>query len=471
MRKRTPLDTFEQLVQLMGRHFVSYHPKLLELTGSVTSALLLSQGLSWMRYAHSAHKTDWFWKTSDSWAYETGLSRHEQDSARKKLKAANLLKEKRMGMPARLSYQINLDEILNKLSHENDWDWGSQAIKSMLGVPIAIHRPLFEICQSAKAAILLARLLKYEREYLRIKQTFNWRRFSISEVRKSIGLTRHELDNARKKLRELGLIHERLVGVPPRVEWMIDFGKLYEALSLIAKNSQKEYDNVLSYERKNAIEFYRIDSLRESHKQDYGKIKNLFAEKPKTRLPETGKLNFRKAANKIAENRQDSLPETGNPIEVVNKESINKRNTPPTPSVNTQEIKKMEVEVSVKINFWNLLIWPSSLSEVEKHHCQRLFKNLNQEKAQLILDELVGNSRRRQIDSKLAYLRVLVSKYEKGEFVPTYGISEAEKRSLTTSLAAKTSPLPPKTDSESALGHIANLKNILRGKKALLGDS
>ena len=50
----------------------------------------------------------WFWKTAAEWQRETGLSRREQDSARRILRALGLLEEQRRGMPARRWFRLDL---------------------------------------------------------------------------------------------------------------------------------------------------------------------------------------------------------------------------------------------------------------------------------------------------------------------------------------------------------------------------
>ena len=50
----------------------------------------------------------WFWKTAAEWQRETGLSRREQDSARRRLRALGLLEEQRRGMPAKRWFRLDL---------------------------------------------------------------------------------------------------------------------------------------------------------------------------------------------------------------------------------------------------------------------------------------------------------------------------------------------------------------------------
>jgi hypothetical protein len=89
---------------------IAYHRCFVTITGSVTTAVLLSQAVYWNNRA--TLPDGWFWKTQDEWFDETGLSRWEQEGARKVLKKMGILNEKLEGIPAKLYYQINVKKLL-----------------------------------------------------------------------------------------------------------------------------------------------------------------------------------------------------------------------------------------------------------------------------------------------------------------------------------------------------------------------
>lgn len=62
----------------------------------------------------------WFYKSQKDWEIETGLSRHEQDSARKILKERNLIFEKRAGIPATIHFKINFEACLHRLLYSGN---------------------------------------------------------------------------------------------------------------------------------------------------------------------------------------------------------------------------------------------------------------------------------------------------------------------------------------------------------------
>jgi hypothetical protein len=85
---------------------VAYYPAMVKLTKSVTAAVLLSQFMYWREKEWDAD--GWLYKTQPEISEETGLSRKEQETARKRLRELGILEEEKRGVPARLFYRINL---------------------------------------------------------------------------------------------------------------------------------------------------------------------------------------------------------------------------------------------------------------------------------------------------------------------------------------------------------------------------
>jgi hypothetical protein len=80
---------------------VSFHRCLVPVTGGVTSALMLSQAI-WTTQSLEPSADGWFIRSQEQWLQETGLSRWEQETARRALRRSGLLEERRVGMPAKL---------------------------------------------------------------------------------------------------------------------------------------------------------------------------------------------------------------------------------------------------------------------------------------------------------------------------------------------------------------------------------
>ncbi|HQM83026.1 MAG: hypothetical protein PHG30_06340 [Eubacteriales bacterium] len=111
------MDIFTGIRDLGPR--IVFYPKLKRLTGSNKSAILLCYlvGL----YDDTADRQ----KDADGWARldvkalegQTGLTRTEQEAARKTLRGIEVLEEKRMGLPASTYFRMN-DEVLDRM-----WDF------------------------------------------------------------------------------------------------------------------------------------------------------------------------------------------------------------------------------------------------------------------------------------------------------------------------------------------------------------
>jgi hypothetical protein len=95
---------------------IAFHRCLAELGGSVNAGLMLSQALYWAKRTKAAD--GWFWKTAEEWQEETYLTRTEQATARKQLKRLSCWQEELRGVPAKLFYRVDLDE-LDRLLFEN----------------------------------------------------------------------------------------------------------------------------------------------------------------------------------------------------------------------------------------------------------------------------------------------------------------------------------------------------------------
>lgn len=92
---------------------IAFHRSFVTITGSVTAALMLSQLVYWTLRADEG---DWIFKTRAQWFDEIGLSRKEQEHARKVLKDCGLIQEMLRKVPAKVHFRINLAELRRALS-------------------------------------------------------------------------------------------------------------------------------------------------------------------------------------------------------------------------------------------------------------------------------------------------------------------------------------------------------------------
>ena len=105
--------TADLLLQLFDLP-VSFHRCLVPITGGVTAALMLSQAI-WATQALDYASEGWFSKSQDQWTEDTGLSRWEQETARRALRNAGFMEERRAGLPSKLWYRVRADRVWRAL--------------------------------------------------------------------------------------------------------------------------------------------------------------------------------------------------------------------------------------------------------------------------------------------------------------------------------------------------------------------
>lgn len=93
---------------------VSFHRCLVPITGGVTAALMLSQAI-WTTQTIEHSAKGWFSRSQEQWNDETGLTRWEQETARRALRRAGFVEEKLVGMPAKLWFRVRPEAVWRAL--------------------------------------------------------------------------------------------------------------------------------------------------------------------------------------------------------------------------------------------------------------------------------------------------------------------------------------------------------------------
>lgn len=90
--------------------------RLANVAGSAVATLFLAKAIECQ---HQTGETNggWWRKTRNQWTAETGLSRCEQESARRLLRHAGILTESRRGLPAQMWYRID-ETVLTRLMNQ-----------------------------------------------------------------------------------------------------------------------------------------------------------------------------------------------------------------------------------------------------------------------------------------------------------------------------------------------------------------
>lgn len=95
-----------QFLQLVDRP-IAFQRAFVRLGAGITGALFLSQIVYWQNRMEG----QWFYKTQLDLEEETGLTRYEQEGARKKLVSCGVLEESKRGIPAKLYFRVNADRL------------------------------------------------------------------------------------------------------------------------------------------------------------------------------------------------------------------------------------------------------------------------------------------------------------------------------------------------------------------------
>ena len=95
---------------------VAHHPCFARLFGGAACGVLLSQFWFWTGTPTVRDRTGgWFWKSQREITEETGLSRAETETARRRLRALGVLEEERRGIPSTLHFRLDRDAMMRRL--------------------------------------------------------------------------------------------------------------------------------------------------------------------------------------------------------------------------------------------------------------------------------------------------------------------------------------------------------------------
>ena len=387
---------------LLGRH-IAFHRRLVDLTSSVKAALLLSQSVYWTRHGRDIAQTGgWFHKTTEQWQMETGLSAKEQASAREVLRGLALLEDQRMGIPARLHFRLNVDELGMRLadriaSHPHAADWSDRVVLAeLLGPSVAFHRTLAGIAGSVHAGLMLSRALHLMRLQARHRLD-HWITSSSARWFEEIGLTRREQETARRDLVRSGLWEECLRGIPPSLVAHIRLDCLLALLT-------DDVSGARSLGLRNA------DPAR-------GVAADKGSPKVESRLRQPRSLVLPKPPDQFRPIRQHGSAKSA--VLLMNHstgESVQPQHT--ASSANPPDTVAGGGE----------LIFPEQMLPDERQAARLLLRHCG-DQAQCLLDELAGRLQVRGVRlSPVAYLRGLIARAAAGSFVPELGPRVAAER-------------------------------------------
>lgn len=100
---------------------IAFNRDFVRIGCGIKGSLMLSQAVYWSR--RTTAKDGSFWKLQEEWEEETGMTRHEQMTALKRLKKLGFISVEKRGIPAKNYYILNTNKILEELSKSKDCKW------------------------------------------------------------------------------------------------------------------------------------------------------------------------------------------------------------------------------------------------------------------------------------------------------------------------------------------------------------
>jgi hypothetical protein len=406
----TNVDPLPIILSLLGRH-IAFHRRLVDLTDSVKAALLLSQSIYWTRRGRDvAQNGGWFHKTTEQWTWETGLTPKEQRIARDALKNLALVDERRMGVPPRVHFRLQTEQLGNCLSEWNtaaprrvNWQ-DAVMVAKMLGPSVAYHRTLAGIGGGVHAGLMLSRAL-YRTRLQTTRRHDAWITSAAARWSEEIGLSRREQESARLDLARLGVWEEALRGMPPRLVARIRLDCLLSLLSadapLIVQDACCDAAPVSGEATNRLVQKGEI-SMWQSHKQ-------ILPFPPSQFCPFRHPSIYTKSTS----------------------ESVQPQHT----LTLTQSQAHAAGVVAEPPDCGGDLTFPDGML-AQECAAARLLLQGSGEQAQALLDELAGRLQANGVrGSPVAYLRGLIYRARSGTFIPELGLpiaAERRKRQLAT---------------------------------------
>lgn len=101
------------LIEAMNDRPIAFNRHYVSLGCGINGSLMLSQMVYWSK--RTKDQNGYFYKTQDEWLEETGLTRYEQEGARKRLKELGFISEHKHGVPCKVHFKVNHECLYSAL--------------------------------------------------------------------------------------------------------------------------------------------------------------------------------------------------------------------------------------------------------------------------------------------------------------------------------------------------------------------
>lgn|GEM_PF-806966 len=409
---------------------------LARMTGNPKAAIVLSQLAHWTRTGRDVAQTNgWIFKTQQQWWLETGLSRAELDTARRRLRTLGFVEETLAGRPATLWYRMNLPNIARALEVcrkealpvELTFEFmraPERAVRDLLGPTTAYHRILADVTGGVNAGLLLSRLLQLQRRS--IESGYPWFSLTALNWQEDLALNRRSLENAKDRLKNLGLVQEfHLNRGAKRVYTQVDPALLCELLeeqfaSQAAAQKKAEVEGIATTRRHQAFQMATGDGMAIAPRQGVARpnVRNQQAGNAKSEVSDCGNHPLQ-----IAGSVHSSLPNSSISIRGTTTSSITATTTTHAGARDAVLLQNTSVVVGLES-----LLWPDVLAPESRQGAMTILSYAPDEVRQTLLDEFAARARKQTVENPLGYLRRLVLLAQQGRFVPELAHLEAQRR-------------------------------------------
>lgn len=409
---------------------------LARMTGNPKAAIVLSQLAHWTRTGRDVAQTNgWIFKTQQQWWLETGLSRAELDTARRRLRTLGFVEETLAGRPATLWYRMNLPNIARALEVcrkealpvELTFEFmraPERAVRDLLGPTTAYHRILADVTGGVNAGLLLSRLLQLQRRS--IESGYPWFSLTALNWQEDLALNRRSLENAKDRLKDLGLVQEfHLNRGAKRVYTQVDPALLCELLeeqfaSQAATQKKAEVEGIATTRRHQAFQMATGDGMAIAPRQGvaWPNVRNQQAGNAKSEVSDCWNHPLQ-----IAGSVHSSLPNSSISIRATTTSSNTATTTTHAGARDAVLLQNTSVVVGLES-----LLWPDVLAPESRQGAMTILSYAPDEVRQTLLDEFAARARKQTVENPLGYLRRLVLLAQQGRFVPELAHLEAQRR-------------------------------------------
>lgn len=467
---------------------ISYSSNLAQIVKSVKAAILLSQMIYWTKKGVEVKANDgWFRKQAEHWTIETGLTRHEQDTARKLLVELSFLeirhkiREGKKGH-GEVHYRLNLEKIGNALAdlignqilamnplNLDDLQSDSEIVRQLLGKHVSYHRILVDISGGTTAALLLSKMIYLQRRAFS-SNGGEWFSVTCEYYRQELGMNRRQQESARKALVQRDLIIEALLEDELRHN-----RRLYQQVNVATVMAELE-KSVVAQSAEASAGIKKEGSSTPMYKTGNLKSRGV----AQNRQPESddgcGKRTW-----KVDGNVHGRLPETSL---YTNEELQGLRTTTTTTTARNAvstclSAKSIHVVVDGEDASKNEdqaagsspLLLPKGITGDELKDFMKWVKKALPHRQQLLIDEFEYRRKTQVIRSAVGYIRHLVQSdlEAKGELEleGAYGVARRREEAAKQEVATQEPP-PPRTEAgiEQAKGAAALARSLLKARQA-----